>query len=362
MLSLASLRQTPQPGPERFLRNHPGCWVQYYDDTGEKNPWKALSARSFDPEVARAKQMDRCAVAFSLQAFGASRTKEGLLCYRNMGVDVDLVAADERQSIAEEEIDRRKDEYLQQRLSPFPLRPHWLTETRHGLHVIFRVQPMRDASAVSEAEVLNRRLVRALSGDENAALLTQVLRVPGTLQFKGPRPFLCRLLVDNSAAVPPYPLGAVRSFLDVWEAHHGTAETALLPLSPKAAPESRQERAAGWREGLGGVAEGGRNALAASLAGAILGRLPEELWETAGWGGLKEWNARNAPPLPERELRSVFGSIARRERTKRQRKRGPAAGALVRVEVLVGGEGAAAAEKAEADGADRGISSPRPPC
>src|SRR5439155_14050011 len=76
-----------------------------------------------------------------------------------------------------------------------------------------------------------------------------------------------------------------------------------------------------WREGLAGVPEGLRNATAASLAGKILGRLPEELWETAGWGGLKEWNGRNAGPLPERELRSVFESIARRERMKRLRGR-----------------------------------------
>ena len=29
----------------------------------------------------------------------------------------------------------------------------------------------------------------------------------------------------------------------------------------------------------------------------------------AGWGGLKEWNLRNAVPLPERELRTVFESM-----------------------------------------------------
>jgi len=63
--------------------------------------------------------------------------------------------------------------------------------------------------------------------------------------------------------------------------------------------------------------EGERNVTAASLAGKILGRLPEELWETAGWGGLKEWNSRNQAPLSERELRSVFESIARREAAKR---------------------------------------------
>ena len=49
-----------------------------------------------------------------------------------------------------------------------------------------------------------RRIVdnRALGGDENAVLLTQVLRVPGAYQFKDPRaPFLCRLLLDNAATI-----------------------------------------------------------------------------------------------------------------------------------------------------------------
>src|SRR5256885_5592771 len=52
---------------------------------------------------------------------------------------------------------------------------------------------LREPVTVPVAEAVNRRLVRALRGDENAALLTQVLRVPGTFQFKDPaRPFLCR--------------------------------------------------------------------------------------------------------------------------------------------------------------------------
>ena len=93
---LAALRQTPQVSPAQFLASHPGCWVQYYDDTDAKDPAKALSARSFDLAVARRKQQERCAVCYSQQAFGEARTKEGLLCYRNLGVDVDLISAAER--------------------------------------------------------------------------------------------------------------------------------------------------------------------------------------------------------------------------------------------------------------------------
>src|SRR2546421_6535149 len=103
---LTALRQTRQPTPAQFLSLHPGCWVQYYDDTPAKDPGKALSVPSFNLAVARRKQTERCAVCFSLQAFGHSRTKEGLLAFRNLGVDIDLIPAAERRTIAPEEVDQ----------------------------------------------------------------------------------------------------------------------------------------------------------------------------------------------------------------------------------------------------------------
>ncbi len=312
---LTTLRHNaPRITPEKFLAAHPGCWIQYYDDSPANDPAKALSARSFDAAVARRKQEDGCAVCFSLQAFGESRTMESLLCYRNMGVDVDLVPTTERSVVSDEEIDRRKDEYLR-RLRQFPLTPHWVIETRHGFHVLFRVQPQRQPDAIREAEALNRRLVRALGGDTNAVLLTQLLRVPDTYHLKDPaRRFLCRLLVDNAPTIPPYSLVAIRQTLDTREAMSGENAARTTPTARGAELPPR------WRAGLSGVAEGERNATAASLAGKMLRQLSTELWETAGWGGLKEWNGRNVVLLPERELRAIFESIARREHTRRHRR------------------------------------------
>lgn len=325
---LATLRKTPQVTPQKFLEAHPGSWIQYYDDTPAKDASKALSARRFDVETARRKQQERCAVCFSLQMFGETRTKEGLLLFRSLGVDVDLFSAGERRGLSDAEIDRRKNEYLERRLLPFPLKPHWLIETRHGFHAIFRVKPERDAEGIRVAVALNLRLVRALGGDENAALLTQVLRVPGTLQFKDPqKPFLCRLLLDNASAIDPYDLDAVRTALDTREVFRGAGTTERAQQRPASAGETSAGQAP---DCLAGVREGQRNATAASIVGGILGRLPEYLWETAGWGGMKEWNQKNQPPLSERELRTVFESIARRERTKRQGHGG---------EVMAGGRG-----------------------
>ena len=105
--SLTTLRQqTPQLTPAQFLAAQPGCWVQYYDDTPAKDPAKAFSARSFNAAVAARKQSERCAVTFSLQAFGGARIKEELLLYRNLGVDVDLVPAAERRTLSLAAIDR----------------------------------------------------------------------------------------------------------------------------------------------------------------------------------------------------------------------------------------------------------------
>ncbi|MDB5312547.1 MAG: hypothetical protein JWO38_6749 [Gemmataceae bacterium] len=309
---LTTLRQhAPRVTARQFLAAHPGSFIQYYDDTPAKDPAKALSARTFDPGQARRKQRERCAVGFSLQPFGERRIKDDLLCFRTMGVDVDLIAPPARATMTAALIDERKEAYLRSVLAPFPLKPHWLTETRHGFHLLFRVQPLREPKDIAGAQAINRRLVSVLRGDPNAVLLTQLLRVPGTLQFKVPdQPFLCRLLLDNAGTIAPYPLATIRDVL------RGREEQS--PRTSDAARGSTDRGVPRWQDGLGGVAEGHRNATAASLIGKILRRLPEELWETAGWGGLREWNGRNTVPLPERELRSVFLSIARRERTARR--------------------------------------------
>jgi len=76
-----------------------------------------------------------------------------------------------------------------------------------------------------------------------------------------------------------------------------------------------------WATIATGVSEGQRNETATKYVGKLLHSLSPELWDTAGWGGIKEWNQRNTPPLPEKELRAVFESIATRESDKTENKR-----------------------------------------
>lgn len=64
------------------------------------------------------------------------------------------------------------------------------------------------------------------------------------------------------------------------------------------------------------INEGERNNMAAKVAGKILYDLEPGLWEMVGWTGLQTWNENNCrPPLPLRELRSVFESIAQMHST-----------------------------------------------
>lgn len=67
-----------------------------------------------------------------------------------------------------------------------------------------------------------------------------------------------------------------------------------------------------------GTGEGGRNQSAASVVGHVLSGLHEDFWEDFAWHGLRKWNQRNTPPLPDDELYKVFISIASREKRKRE--------------------------------------------
>ena len=60
--------------------------------------------------------------------------------------------------------------------------------------------------------------------------------------------------------------------------------------------------------------EGTRNANTTKYVGKILSDLSEELWHTAGWASICEYNiSHNTPPLDETELREIFDSISKAE-------------------------------------------------
>ena len=66
------------------------------------------------------------------------------------------------------------------------------------------------------------------------------------------------------------------------------------------------------------ITEGGRNDMASRVAGVLLSSIPRNLWNSAGWITLKEWNKGNVPPLSEQELRITFDSIKKKDLTQYQ--------------------------------------------
>lgn len=80
----------------------------------------------------------------------------------------------------------------------------------------------------------------------------------------------------------------------------------FLTESLKEAKETR------WEEIFKPAEKGERNARAASICGVILTKVPYSLREQVAWPALLNWNSNNDHPLQERELRTVFDSIASR--------------------------------------------------
>ena len=64
-----------------------------------------------------------------------------------------------------------------------------------------------------------------------------------------------------------------------------------------------------------GTAEGSRNETAAKVIGHILSKIHQNYWLDFGLAGLREWNKRNTPPLPDDEIVATYHSIASRQIT-----------------------------------------------
>ncbi len=101
-----------------------------------------------------------------------------------------------------------------------------------------------------------------------------------------------------------------------WITHPDKVAIVPLPDFVKALLQKpkRKNKNSNWdKDILNGVEVGRRNTSAASVAGKLLKRFPEEEWEDEAWPLLKAWNQKNKEPLPEEELRAVFESIKQKQ-------------------------------------------------
>lgn len=83
-----------------------------------------------------------------------------------------------------------------------------------------------------------------------------------------------------------------------------------------------------------GVSGGERNEAATKFIGHFLAKSKEHEWETEIWPKVKEWNLKNNPPLEEKELRTVFDSIAKKETRKREAKEDEEAEGNCQIDIL----------------------------
>lgn len=67
-----------------------------------------------------------------------------------------------------------------------------------------------------------------------------------------------------------------------------------------------------WKEIIKGSLQGTRNDTAAKICGKLMTIFNKEDWEACVWSQVKAWNIQNTPPLEEKELRSVYESIAKK--------------------------------------------------
>lgn len=106
-----------------------------------------------------------------------------------------------------------------------------------------------------------------------------------------------------------------------WTIPFGFSNPLPFPLSIIAEVEKKSGgQAVDWSKKLEEVVgDGSRNDTITSIAGKLFNRFPEHEWETLVWSYLISWNSTHAnPPLPEKELRSIFQSIGKAESRRRQ--------------------------------------------
>ncbi|PIR48109.1 hypothetical protein COU80_06065 [Candidatus Peregrinibacteria bacterium CG10_big_fil_rev_8_21_14_0_10_55_24] len=193
---------------------------------------------------------------------------------------------------------------IEEQLRNHPVLGQWryIVFSGNGLHLYYFGDSIQITSAENWKGGMNTfidKLEQAteMKFDRACTNVARIARLPGSFNCKSTERKLVEIVKFQDKRA---------SFLQKIEALTQQAPKTVSKVSPKH-----------WGEGIGGVGEGMRNQTAVSVIGKILGEIDPALWETAGWGGLKEWNAKNNPPLSEKELRTTFESIATKELSRR---------------------------------------------
>jgi hypothetical protein len=180
--------------------------------------------------------------------------------------------------------------------------PTIVIESGHGIHAYWRLsEPVTDLDLWSK---LQKRLITLLKSDATIHDPARIMRLPGFINHKKPAA-LCQIIDCDTRRT--YDLNSLIALLHsvITESDYTTQ---YLEACKRALPQNKpflnninaiqlaRRIAAKWD----GVVKGGRNNEAFQNAAFLLKnlRLPIE----KAWPILQQWNRKNSPPLPEREL------------------------------------------------------------
>lgn len=176
----------------------------------------------------------------------------------------------------------------------------------HGVHAYWRLaEPITDLSLWSGWQ---KRLIALLDSDGAIHDPPRLMRLPGFINHKLPVA-MCNIIDDDPARI--YDLNSLTPLLKNVIGQSGkdkqsqqSVNLARQPKIPFCNDLSIIDRAALTAAKWEGVSKGQRNSTAFQHAAYLVKNLA--LTEEQAWSILQQWNVKNKPPLPERELRQAL--------------------------------------------------------
>lgn len=175
----------------------------------------------------------------------------------------------------------------------------------HGVHAYWRLaEPITDMSFWTRCQ---KRLIALVGSDAAIHDPARLMRLPGFLNHKEPVASCC--IIDGDP-VSIYELKSLRPLVRT-TIREFSNRPLRAPDGPRIRPKTQFRNnvcdvktagleAAKWR----GVSAGGRNCKAFQNAAYLVKNVG--LTEEQAWPILQDWNSKNRPPLPLRELRQAL--------------------------------------------------------
>jgi hypothetical protein len=185
------------------------------------------------------------------------------------------------------DIDRKE---FRKKLKKFDFPPSITVFSGGGYHLYWILKKPIGRAYIPELEDMNRRIAKALNGDQNACDAARILRVPLTLNHKYRSPKTVRIKI-----IEPYEY-ELKDFL-------------VLPkVKKRISKRLTKSNEGNWLiEAMRGVGKGERNAIGARIAGYFVNKLNKKDLLII----MRMWNCNNDPPLKIKELKGIVKSILR---------------------------------------------------